>query len=559
MSDRYDDRDRDRDRYDDRGRDRDRDRYDDRGRDRDRYDDRDRDRDRDRDHDRDRDRYDDRDRDYDDRGRDRDRDRDRYDDRGRDRDRDRYDDRGRDRDRYDDGDRGRGSYDSQRRSKKGPWIAAAAAAVVLAVVAGILVSGVLSDDGDAAAGEILLEPTSYAGSESFTGDDPSVICPPRIPDSGEEPLCIPRTPPTTPVTEPPPTDPPDPGVTVPPGATTPRTPSNPGKPQLYGGTGDRGACDPDKLVAFLAANPAKAKAWVDALNSDPNLNWDTGQKLTVADIPRYVAELTSLILNVDTRVTNHGFVDLKANPIQSVLQRGTAVLVDKYGVPRVKCYCGNPLLPPRASSASAKYTGTKWAGFDPKKVVTVEKSTTPITEFEVVMPDGTLGKVTTGITLVNPPATGPATTVAPATAAPATAAPTTAAPATIAAPVAANPFEGTWNFAASQQTACEANGGGCNNPQLVAGPVTLTCSAGTCDSGNGFPLQISGNTMTGTRPVAPGNEWTCDGVTLPTSRTSTWTVNPDGTLTYVLRITADPVPPSCPNAFLSEQTAIGTR
>src|SRR6185436_18143448 len=30
----------------------------------------------------------------------------------------------------------------------------------------------------------------------------------------------------------------------------------------------------------------------------------------------------------------------------AVLRRGTAVLVDDEGVPRVKCYCGNPLLPP---------------------------------------------------------------------------------------------------------------------------------------------------------------------------------------------------------------------
>lgn len=83
------------------------------------------------------------------------------------------------------------------------------------------------------------------------------------------------------------------------------------------------------MVAFLQANPQKASAWSGVLG------------ITPGDIPAYVAGLTPLILRSDTAVTNHGFRDGKATNVHSVLQAGTAVLVDKYGVPRVRCHCGN--------------------------------------------------------------------------------------------------------------------------------------------------------------------------------------------------------------------------
>ena len=66
--------------------------------------------------------------------------------------------------------------------------------------------------------------------------------------------------------------------------------------------------------------------------------------ISVADIPTYIGTLTPMQLRADTRVTNHGFVDGHATSLQSVLQAGTAVLVDDQGRPRVKCGCGNPLF-----------------------------------------------------------------------------------------------------------------------------------------------------------------------------------------------------------------------
>ena len=101
------------------------------------------------------------------------------------------------------------------------------------------------------------------------------------------------------------------------------------------------------MVAFLQANPEKAAAWAGVLG------------ISAASIPGYVAELTPVILRSDTYVTNHGFAGGRATTLTSVLQAGTAVMVDKFGTPRVKCYCGNPLTPAivPASPASSERRG----------------------------------------------------------------------------------------------------------------------------------------------------------------------------------------------------------
>lgn len=83
------------------------------------------------------------------------------------------------------------------------------------------------------------------------------------------------------------------------------------------------------MISFLNSNPAKAKAWVDALNADPEVALPDGSKFTVAKIPQYIGSLTPVVLQADTRVTNHGYKDGKATVLQSVLEKGTAVLVDQ--------------------------------------------------------------------------------------------------------------------------------------------------------------------------------------------------------------------------------------
>jgi hypothetical protein len=148
-------------------------------------------------------------------------------------------------------------------------------------------------------------------------------------------------------------------------ASTPRVEGN--QPGLYGGTQDQKVCDADALIAFLEQNPDKAAAWAGALD------------ITPAAIGDYVNGLTPVVLRTDTRVTNHGFADGVATPRQSVLEAGTAVFVDAYGVPRVRCSCGNPLtepaplgaLPTALAGDTVTLVGQPWASWNPQLVVIV--------------------------------------------------------------------------------------------------------------------------------------------------------------------------------------------
>jgi hypothetical protein len=156
------------------------------------------------------------------------------------------------------------------------------------------------------------------------------------------------------------------------------------EPAVYGGSRDIRVCDVAGLLAFMEdeANADKAEAWAGALD------------IAVADIPTYLETLTAVRLRYDTRVTNHGFRDGEANPFQSVLEAGTAVLVDDSGVPRVKCNCGNPLTPPESLDVSgdaaldvddlAQDPEVAWEGFDPAQVVRVEPSEDTVEAITIV-------------------------------------------------------------------------------------------------------------------------------------------------------------------------------
>jgi hypothetical protein len=144
-------------------------------------------------------------------------------------------------------------------------------------------------------------------------------------------------------------------------------------PGLYGGTRNISTCDAEKLVSFLEATPAKADAWALTL----------GIKTT--QIRSYVSTLTDVILRTDTRVTNHSYENGIAIPLQSVLQAGTAVLVDKHGEPVVKCYCGNPLTPPVLYSTPL-YTGPLWSGFSTTQITIINQSITIINKYTLYDP-----------------------------------------------------------------------------------------------------------------------------------------------------------------------------
>lgn len=141
---------------------------------------------------------------------------------------------------------------------------------------------------------------------------------------------------------------------------------------LYGGSLELGSCDRRQLVDYLDAHPNKAEAWADV------------QGITTEEIRSFVAALTPLVLRADTLVTNHGYADGAATTFTSVLQAGTAVLVDERGLPVVRCFCGNPLTAAPVLASGADYVGTKWKGFEPGSTVRVQSSSRVIEGFEVV-------------------------------------------------------------------------------------------------------------------------------------------------------------------------------
>ena len=153
---------------------------------------------------------------------------------------------------------------------------------------------------------------------------------------------------------------------------------------LYGGTLNNAECDRDKMITFLSSHPAQAGAFVEALNTDTTLYWSGGHPLTAADIPTYLRELTPVVLRLDTRVTNHGFDGTHPTTLQSVFQAGTAVFVDAHGVPRARCYCGNPLTAPVALTGEPKPVGTAWSGYHPGALAEVQPATVAITTFVLV-------------------------------------------------------------------------------------------------------------------------------------------------------------------------------
>lgn len=111
--------------------------------------------------------------------------------------------------------------------------------------------------------------------------------------------------------------------------------SGTGGKQPFGGSGSNRVCDRDKLIRFLRRNPERMREWARVLGIRP----------TFRAVKKYIAKLHPVTLTRDTQVTNHAFKNGRAVPFQAILQAGTAVLVDKYGTPVVRCYCGNPLGP----------------------------------------------------------------------------------------------------------------------------------------------------------------------------------------------------------------------
>ncbi|MFE6486196.1 DUF6777 domain-containing protein [Streptomyces sp. NPDC057757] len=226
------------------------------------------------------------------------------------------------------------------------------AACVLA--AAFAVAGCGGDGGrdrtaDGAAGEVFLEPAAVQGADPFTD---------TTADAAVTPPPVTRTPQSAPTGSSP--------VTPAPRSLSGSTPG------LYGGIHAVGSCDVEKQIALLIADRSRGQAFAGAAG------------VSRASLPGYLRGLTSVVLRADTRVTNHGFRDGRASDRQSVLQAGTAVLVDNRGVPRVRCGCGNPLKPPVATERTPRTHGQPWSGYRDAEVVAVTPAPTVITDITII-------------------------------------------------------------------------------------------------------------------------------------------------------------------------------
>ncbi|MGW4867749.1 DUF6777 domain-containing protein [Streptomyces chartreusis] len=143
-------------------------------------------------------------------------------------------------------------------------------------------------------------------------------------------------------------------------------------PGLYGGTRGAGSCDVQGQIDALAADRTRARVFAQAAG------------VSQTSVPGYLRGLTSVVLRADTRVTNHGFRDGMGTGYQSVLQAGTAVLVDDHGVPRVRCACGNPLAPPVGTRGESGVSGRGWSGYEPGRVIVVAPATQAIADITII-------------------------------------------------------------------------------------------------------------------------------------------------------------------------------
>lgn len=152
----------------------------------------------------------------------------------------------------------------------------------------------------------------------------------------------------------------------------------------------RPAGDAPSLLAELIAEPARAEAFVQALNTDPDLGW--GGALAVTDLEAYLKQLSQVALVEDTWVTHHAYSGESATATQAVLQKGSVVLVDRYGVPRVRAVSGDPLTAPEAGEGVGivASTGKAWPDFDPSDVVAVSPAASVLNSFQLAADGATV-------------------------------------------------------------------------------------------------------------------------------------------------------------------------
>ncbi|MFD5479675.1 DUF6777 domain-containing protein [Streptomyces hawaiiensis] len=244
---------------------------------------------------------------------------------------------------------GRGEREDEVRTPTGTFVLACVLSTAL-LLSGC--GGRATGHGDDAGtrGELLLQPAAAPGPDPFT--DSTAL-------TAATPSPAPRTPGGT-----------DRAFAA---SRGPRSLSG-GTPGLYGGTERTGSCDIGRQIGHLTRDPARGRAFAGVAGISP------------ASVPDHVRALTPVVLRADTRVTGHGFRAGRITRYQSVLQAGTAVLVDDRGVPRVRCACGNPLRPPAEPRGTPVTRGTPWPGYRPGEVIVVTPAPRAVTDFTILDP-----------------------------------------------------------------------------------------------------------------------------------------------------------------------------
>jgi hypothetical protein len=216
--------------------------------------------------------------------------------------------------------------------ERNPWRTGVIAVLALLLLGGVAVAGVLVLGGDKASGQTIeFQQADETGANPFTpatdvaGDTSVETAPPAAGGTSAEPSS---------------------------GAGT------------FGGSGSNTVCDREKLIRELLARPDRMRAWAGVLGVDP----------TPKAVKRYIRSLRPVTLTRDTQVTNHAYRNGQIVSFQSILEAGTAVLVDKYGKPVARCRCGNPLTEPvfykkaTCHNCPPNYTPPppcKWRPYDP--------------------------------------------------------------------------------------------------------------------------------------------------------------------------------------------------
>ncbi len=122
-------------------------------------------------------------------------------------------------------------------------------------------------------------------------------------------------------------------------------------PGTYGAKVGGDVCDVSALRRRLADDPGLVRVWAPPLGVEPEVVLD------------FVDGLTPVILLTDTAATDHELRGDRLAARQAVLERGSAVLVDPFGRPVVRCMSGSPLRMPQPLPDSVRVEGDAWSGF----------------------------------------------------------------------------------------------------------------------------------------------------------------------------------------------------